>query len=157
MRGVKVLGSRGLLLSHSTRNSRAFHSIFNSPPSHPRAQQFQPPAFRMASTNAVEVKWPAKVVRETFINFFVEQNGHKFGKESLLDRVSCVFLLVLIKRLVESSSVVPHADPSLLFANAGMNQFKPIFLGTVEPSSAFASLKRAVNSQKVGGVHLLHA
>ena len=108
----------------------------------------------MASANAVEVKWPAKLVRETFIQFFVEQNGHKFGKETLLDRVSFV---VLIEHPVESSSVVPHSDPTLLFANAGMNQFKPIFLGTVEPSSAFASLKRAVNSQKVIGVHSLHA
>ena len=30
-----------------------------------------------------------------------------------------------------------------------MNQFKSIFLGTVDPSSDFAQLKRAVNSQKV--------
>ena len=44
---------------------------------------------------------------------------------------------------------MPHADPTLLFANAGMNQYKSIFLGTVDPSSDFAQLKRAVNSQKV--------
>lgn len=50
---------------------------------------------------------------------------------------------------VPSSSVVPHNDPTLLFANAGMNQFKPIFLGTVDPNSNFAKLKSATDSQKV--------
>ncbi|KAL9629936.1 MAG: hypothetical protein Q9204_004993 [Flavoplaca sp. TL-2023a] len=72
-------------------------------------------------------QWPAARVRETFLEYF-KKNGHTF---------------------VPSSSVVPHADPTLLFANAGMNQYKSIFLGTVDPSSDFANLKRAVNSQKV--------
>ena len=48
-------------------------------------------------------------IRQNFLSFF-EQRNH---------------------RVVPSSSLVPANDPTLLFANAGMNQFKPIFLGKV--------------------------
>lgn len=79
-------------------------------------------------------KWTAKNVRETFMNYFKDQE-HRF---------------------VPSSPVIPYDDPTLLFANAGMNQYKPIFLGTVDPASDFYTLKRAHNSQKcirAGGKH----
>ncbi|MDA8236187.1 MAG: alanine--tRNA ligase [Clostridia bacterium] len=52
---------------------------------------------------------------------------------------------------VDSSSLVPHNDPTLLFANAGMNQFKDIFLGLEK-----SSFNRATTSQKcvrAGGKH----
>ncbi|MDP6168458.1 MAG: alanine--tRNA ligase [Candidatus Marinimicrobia bacterium] len=71
----------------------------------------------------------SKEIRKSFIDYF-EGRGHRFTR---------------------SSSVVPIDDPTLLFTNAGMNQFKPIFLDQTK-----ASHPRAVNSQKcirVSGKH----
>lgn len=53
--------------------------------------------------------------------------------------------------IIASSPVVPHDDPTLLFINAGMNQFKDVFLG-----KSVRDYKRAATSQKcirVGGKH----
>ena len=71
----------------------------------------------------------SKEIRKSFINFFEVKNHHK----------------------VPSAPVLPHGDKSLLFTNAGMNQFKPIFLDTEKPKHL-----RVVNSQKcirVSGKH----
>ncbi len=54
-------------------------------------------------------------------------------------------------KIVQSSSVVPSEDPTLLFTNAGMNQFKDVFLGT-----GTRKYKRAADTQKcirVSGKH----
>jgi alanyl-tRNA synthetase len=74
-------------------------------------------------------KWTGDKVRSTFLKFF-EERGHK---------------------LVRSSSLVPANDPTLLFTNAGMNQFKDVFLGLET-----RDYKRATTCQKcvrAGGKH----
>ncbi len=68
-------------------------------------------------------------VRQKFLDFFASK-GHQ---------------------VVASSSLVPHEDPTLLFTNAGMNQFKDVFLGFDK-----RSYNRAATSQKcvrAGGKH----
>src|SRR5512137_3153749 len=71
----------------------------------------------------------AQRVRETFLQYFADR-GH---------------------RIVRSSPLLPKDDPTILFTNAGMNQFKNIFLGLEK-----RSYKRAATVQKclrVSGKH----
>src|SRR5207342_3509262 len=71
----------------------------------------------------------ANEIRLSFLKYF-ERNGH---------------------RIVPSSPLVPHDDPTLLFTNAGMNQFKDVFLGREK-----RDYSRAASSQKcvrAGGKH----
>jgi len=63
----------------------------------------------------------AQEIRESFLDFFAKKN-HK---------------------IVKSSSLLPKDDPSILFTNAGMNQFKNVFLGLEK-----RTFKRAASIQK---------
>jgi len=75
------------------------------------------------------MKMTGNEIRETFLRFF-ESKGH---------------------RRVRSSSLVPHGDPTLLFTNAGMNQFKDVFLGLEK-----RDYNKATSAQKcvrAGGKH----
>ena len=68
-------------------------------------------------------------IRTQFLNFFEDKNH----------------------TIVPSSSLVPHEDPTLLFTNAGMNQFKDIFLGNEKkPYTKAASSQKCV---RAGGKH----
>ncbi|KAK7341334.1 hypothetical protein VNO80_24260 [Phaseolus coccineus] len=88
----------------------------------------------MLGAETRDVEWPAKRVRDTFMSFFEDRNHVNW----------------------KSSPVVPFDDPTLLFANAGMNQYKPIYLGTADPNTGLSKLSRAYNTQKcirAGGKH----
>ena len=134
--------SCGPILSH-----RILQKSYTKPPIFSKHKYLHDNQFlvtKASDMGSTKEEWPAVRVRDTFIGFF-KKNGHTFGNVSAFNE----YTLVLTRLIVPSSSVVPHSDPTLLFANAGMNQYKSIFLGTVDPSSDFAQLKRAVNSQKV--------
>lgn len=68
-------------------------------------------------------------IRQSYLDFF-HSKGHQ---------------------VVESSSLVPHNDPTLLFTNAGMNQFKDVFLGMDKrPYTRATTAQRCV---RAGGKH----
>lgn len=76
-----------------------------------------------------KVNMTSRQIRQQFLDFFSSKNH----------------------RIVNSSPVVPFDDPTLLFTNAGMNQFKDVFLG-----SGTREFKRAADTQKcirVSGKH----
>src|SRR5437870_3340315 len=82
-----------------------------------------------APSKGTHMKMTGNEIREAFLRFF-ESKDH---------------------RIVRSSSLVPIGDPTLLFTNAGMNQFKDVFLGLEQ-----RDYKRATSCQKcvrAGGKH----
>src|SRR5260370_7692624 len=83
----------------------------------------------MTATSTKEKFWSGNEIREAFLRFF-ESKGH---------------------RCVRSSSLVSHGDPTLIFTNAGMNQFKDVFLGLEK-----RDYDKATSAQKcvrAGGKH----
>jgi alanyl-tRNA synthetase len=83
----------------------------------------------VSGTQTQAKSWTGNEIREAFLRFF-EGKGH---------------------RRIRSSSLVPHGDPTLLFTNAGMNQFKDVFLGLEK-----RDYTRATSAQKcvrAGGKH----
>ena len=78
---------------------------------------------------AQDKSWTAKAIRQQFLDFF-QNKGHE---------------------VVPSAPMVIKGDPTLMFTNAGMNQFKEAFLGNRQPSSS-----RITDTQKclrVSGKH----
>ncbi|HKE86180.1 MAG TPA: alanine--tRNA ligase, partial [Vicinamibacterales bacterium] len=71
----------------------------------------------------------SKEIRASFLKYF-EKNGH---------------------RIVPSSPLVPHEDPTLLFTNAGMNQFKDTFLG--KETREYQRATTAQKCMRVSGKH----
>src|SRR4029079_5081968 len=71
----------------------------------------------------------SKEIRASFLKYF-ERNGH---------------------RIVASSPLVLHDDPTLLFTNAGMNQFKDVFLG--KETRAYKRATTVQSGMRVSGKH----
>ena len=83
------------------------------------------PRIKQQEKDNIQLKWPSHKVRQTFIDYFVNKHEHQF---------------------IESSSVIPTDDQTLKFTNAGMNQFKPIFLGNVSNNPSLSKPWRTRSS-----------
>ncbi len=129
---ITVTDSKIRPLTFSNRNKKGVAETFpspNQPPSsvagaHPICNNDPSPTEALVSNGRT-----GNEIRKTFLRFF-EERGH---------------------RVVRSSSLVPTNDPTLLFTNAGMNQFKDVFLGIEQ-----RDYKRATSCQKcvrAGGKH----
>ncbi|XP_076291242.1 alanine--tRNA ligase, mitochondrial isoform X2 [Lasioglossum baleicum] len=83
-----------------------------------------------SSSTSNSIKWNSKLIRNEFLNYFKDNLEHTF---------------------IRSSPVTPLNDSSISFVNAGMNQFKGIFLNYYDPPA-----KKVTNSQKcirISGKH----
>ena len=65
-------------------------------------------------------KLSSKEIRKSFMEFFTGRHEHTYW---------------------HSSSTIPLDDPTLLFVNAGMCQYKSVFVGTADPNSDLAKLR----------------
>ena len=76
--------------------------------------------------------WDQKTIRRTFLDYFAQRPG-------------------LEHREVSSSPIIPRDDPTLLFTNAGMNQFKSLLLG--QEKADYVRAASAQRCMRVGGKH----